>query len=130
MRVGLSIRQPWIELILRGEKTLEVRSRRTHYRGDLLLHAARKVEAELCRARGIEPDLVVRGALVGSCKLNDCFEFDSVTWETLRPWHLNPGPLEGPRFAWVITDPVRIDPIPYKGKLGLMRVALESHKNM
>ena len=34
---ALSVRAPWAGLIATGTKTLEVRSRRTHYRGELLI---------------------------------------------------------------------------------------------
>lgn len=34
---GLIVRKPWIDLILSGEKTLEMRSSRTHFRGDFAL---------------------------------------------------------------------------------------------
>ena len=37
---AISIRQPWLELIIRGEKTLEIRSWRTNIRGDVLLCAS------------------------------------------------------------------------------------------
>lgn len=34
---ALSVRAPWAEMIASGAKTLEIRSRRTHYRGELLI---------------------------------------------------------------------------------------------
>ena len=37
---ALSIKQPWAELILRGKKTIEVRSRRTHVRGRVQIYAS------------------------------------------------------------------------------------------
>ena len=38
---ALSIKQPWLNLILTGQKTIEVRNRNTTYRGDLLLCSSR-----------------------------------------------------------------------------------------
>lgn len=37
----LVVRQPWASMIARGVKTIEVRSWRTTYRGDLLIAAAK-----------------------------------------------------------------------------------------
>ena len=37
---ALSIRQPWAWLIVHGSKRVENRSRRTHYRGPVLIHAS------------------------------------------------------------------------------------------
>ncbi len=45
-RFALSIRQPWIELILSGLKTIEVRTWSTEYRGELWLHAGKKADRE------------------------------------------------------------------------------------
>lgn len=36
----LSIRQPWASLIGSGQKTIELRTRRTHYRGPLVICAS------------------------------------------------------------------------------------------
>jgi hypothetical protein len=41
---GLTIKQPWAFAIAEGFKTVECRSRRTHYRGQLLIHAGRAVD--------------------------------------------------------------------------------------
>ena len=40
-KLALSLRQPWAELILRGIKTLEVRSTRTHKRERVLIYASK-----------------------------------------------------------------------------------------
>jgi hypothetical protein len=41
---GLTIKQPWAFAIAEGFKTIENRSRRTNYRGTLLIHAGRAVD--------------------------------------------------------------------------------------
>lgn len=46
---GLTVRQPHAQLILLGEKTIELRSWSTRYRGDLLICAA-LAEVERLRA--------------------------------------------------------------------------------
>lgn len=44
-RIALAIQQPWAELILRGIKTLEIRSQPTRQRGTILLYASKRVSA-------------------------------------------------------------------------------------
>lgn len=39
---ALSVKNPWAELIARGEKTIETRTWKTSYRGDLLICASAK----------------------------------------------------------------------------------------
>src|SRR5581483_4965229 len=41
---GLTIKQPWAFAITEGFKTVENRSRRTNYRGSLLIHAGRAID--------------------------------------------------------------------------------------
>lgn len=41
---GLTIKQPWAFAIAEGFKTIENRSRRTNYRGQLLIHAGRAID--------------------------------------------------------------------------------------
>ena len=38
---ALSIQHPWVDAILAGEKTIEIRSWETSYRGEFLLHASK-----------------------------------------------------------------------------------------
>src|ERR1700751_3370272 len=65
----LSIRQPWAELILRGEKTIENRSWRTNHRGTLYIHAGLKTDVSACRRFQIDPRTVRTGAVIGSVQL-------------------------------------------------------------
>ncbi len=43
--IALGIQQPWAELILRGIKTIEVRSQPTQVRGTIYLYASKKTSA-------------------------------------------------------------------------------------
>lgn len=53
-RIALGIRQPWAELILRGEKTLEVRSSHTQQRGTIYVYASKKPADHPAAAGAIE----------------------------------------------------------------------------
>ena len=50
---ALTVRQPHAQLILLGEKTLELRSWRTHYRGPLLICAGARPDYELAYPVGV-----------------------------------------------------------------------------
>src|SRR5262249_38162945 len=104
MAIGLSIRHPWAELILRGRQRIEVRTWATRHRGELWLHAGTTLDAGVLRTFGLKVDTLAVGALVGSCELYDCVEFTAETWERWRDQHLNSGPLDGKKFAWFLRD--------------------------
>ena len=76
-RRALSIRQPWAELILRGKKEIEVRSRPTNIRGPMYLYASltRGADDAKCRAStGCTWKELDRGKLVGIIEITDCRE--------------------------------------------------------
>ena len=122
MTVALSIRQPWIELILRGRKTIEVRTWSTRHRGGLWLHAGLRPDTRALRTFDLNPDDLIFGALLGRCELYDCIELNELTWERWRSRHLNKGPLERRQFGWMLRNPCRMAPVNFKGRLGLMRI--------
>jgi hypothetical protein len=73
---ALSIRQPYVELILRGKKRQEYRSRPTHVRGRVYLYAGLKPGDYVWAARkyGVrcQPDSLPVGRIVGSVELVGC----------------------------------------------------------
>jgi hypothetical protein len=72
--IALGIRQPWAELILRGIKTLEIRSQPTARRGTIYLYTSKKL-ADIPAARlaidrhRLDVADVPRGLLVGTVDL-------------------------------------------------------------
>ena len=122
MRIALSIRQPWTELILQGRKTIEVRTWATQYRGELWLHAGIQPETKALHRFNFLTHNLAFGALVGRCEIYDCIEFRDETWGQWRTQHLNEGPLNRRQYAWFLRNPIRILPRPLKGRLGLMRI--------
>jgi hypothetical protein len=73
---ALSIRQPYVELILRGKKREEYRSRPTHVTGRVYLYAGQKPgdyewAARKYRVRSL-PDSLPVGRIVGSVELIGC----------------------------------------------------------
>lgn len=101
---ALIVRQPWIDLILSGQKTWEMRSQKTNVRGRIGL---------------IEQGT---GLIVGECHLDDVAE----PVDNFNPgwgYHLhkvdNFALLEKWRFPWVLSGAVRYEkPIPYQHPKG------------
>ncbi|WP_216328022.1 ASCH domain-containing protein [Deinococcus aestuarii] len=106
---ALSIQQPWVELILRGEKNLEYRSRRLREMGPLLLHASGTVVPENFEGLDVDTDALPYRALVG---LVDVVGVEEVEGE------------EG-LYAWQLAHPRRFQaPIAYSGAAGIFRVPM------
>jgi hypothetical protein len=69
---AITIRQPWAELIIRGEKDVENRSWRTNHRGALLNHAGVGVDQEGFGEHDVSEDDVDHGAIIGVVELVEC----------------------------------------------------------
>lgn len=100
---ALSVRAPWAEMIADGSKTLEIRSRRTHYRGELLI----------CQSGG--------GGAVAIVELTDCRPFtpddDNASGGV---WTKHPEARRG--FAWTMRVVRRVTSDTIKGKLSFYDV--------
>lgn len=75
-QVALGIQQPWAELILRGIKTLEVRSLNTQVRGRIYLYTSKRLSTlpdatRAAEVHRIDLDSLPKGLLVGSVELVD-----------------------------------------------------------
>jgi hypothetical protein len=121
---ALSFQQPRAEQIIRGEKTVDIRTWHVHYRGPLAVHASAKRRDGRCRALGFDPRALDYGALIGMVELVDIIPLDETTYESLREAHLLDAPFPGsPCYAWRLADPQRFEtPIPYRGRMGLFDV--------
>ncbi len=82
--VALSIRQPYAELILRGIKRIEYRSRPTSRRGTIFIYASRTPgPVEAFRCLKLQPDDLPVGVIVGSVCITDC-----IKGQGCFQWHL------------------------------------------
>lgn len=122
MAVALSIRQPWLEFILQGRKTIEVRTWSTKYRGPLLLHASRAIDRDACSHFGIQSGELAFGAILGVVDLVDCQRFTHESWEKLLPAHLNMRDFKDGLTGWILRNPRAVTPTPLPGRLGLFMV--------
>lgn len=132
----ISIIQPWATLIALGEKKFETRSWRTKHRGELAIHASKKIDKKICRLepyksvlakQGFSENNLPVGVILATCNLTDCLKVwkDIGTGAALDGWKSVSGNeymfgdfSEG-RFAWNLQDIIQIEPIPAKGQLGL-----------
>lgn len=116
---AISIKQPWAELIVCGRKTIETRTWKTDYRGEILICASlgwdKSVAERFNCTRSHAPD---RGAAIAYAVLVD-----------VRPMRISDEPFalcycQNNLYAWILADVRRSVPFSVKGKLGLFDVKL------
>ena len=146
---ALTIRQPWASLIVEGVKTVETRSWNTKHRGSLAIHAGlykpptwwANWRDDEFRSRSGAPWFEelenycewgessdgdwhfyawcgVRGAIVATCDLVDVLPI-TADWCEDGGSQIPYGDFTLGRFAWILENVQRCDPIPAKGKQGL-----------
>jgi hypothetical protein len=71
---ALSVRQPWAELILRGDKTIECRSRPTRILGRVYIYASLGPAHAAPLGPPVGDTALPRGLLVGSVEIIGCRE--------------------------------------------------------
>lgn len=110
---ALSIRQPWIDLILRGLKTIEVRDWNVTRRGPILLHASRTIDWQAIDLFGYsDPWLLPRGQIVGWAKIEDAFEFTRDSWLANASRHLVIRPLGPGNYGAILRNAQRFRTTP------------------
>ena len=109
-RIALGIRQPWAELILRGIKTIEVRSQSTNMRGPIYIYASQKLARipaanTAIRRHGLDTESLPRGWLVGSVEIVDvrpCRARDTAASCVPRSFLQD-------QHGWQLVNPVRFE---------------------
>lgn len=126
MSYGLTVRQPWADLIMSGKRLIEVRSwmpAKIVLPFRLYIHAGLKIERAECRRLDISPSAT--GVILG-CVDVVAFESPSIArWKALRSLHLEVGDrcYGDETWMWMLSHPRRfVNPIPYKGRLGLFEI--------
>ena len=102
---ALSIHPGYAGLIFAGEKTVECRSWKTDYRGDLLICSTAKKYHD-----------TIPGHALCVVNLADVVPF---TKEHLKPAAMDGVKIEPGWYAWILDNLRIIRPIPIKGKLSL-----------
>lgn len=131
----ISIIQPWATLMAIREKRLETRSWKTEYRGELGIHASKKIDKAACRQEpfksilakhGYDESNLPTGCIIAKGNLSDCLkslnddEYCVLSnGEVVEGNEYEFGDYTVGRFAWDMQDVEQIEPVPAKGQLGL-----------
>lgn len=125
----LTILQPWASLVVKGEKKIETRSWRSHYRGELLIHSSAKLTIaniqtgrsfnfQFCCGLGFIGDLPT-SSIIGKVKLVDVVPVSDL-WESLSKKERSFGDYTSGRYGWLFEDFEEFQaPIKTKGRLGI-----------
>jgi hypothetical protein len=109
---ALSVKNPWASLIRDGKKTIEVRSRRIHYRGPLMICSSARPDTRnvpTIDVVGLRSD----GVTMCIVDVTDCTEFlPSHAQAAGIVW--SPG-----LYAWHVKLVKRVAEVPVLGRLGL-----------
>ena len=106
---ALGIRQPWAELIMRGIKTIELRSSQTRIRGPIYVYASKKLAIsphadQAVEKAGLNVEELPRGVLIGTVEIVDSFPAQQKhTAASGVPAEI----LEG-KFGWKLANPQRL----------------------
>jgi hypothetical protein len=120
---ALSVRQPWAYLIVMGQKTIELRTWSTRYRGLLLIHAAKKIDDPAINCLGLQNSGLETGCLVGAVELVDVIKMAPDTLRRRQREHRSYGPFSRDMYGFVLEAPqVFSEPIPISGSLGIFNV--------
>lgn len=106
----LSVRQPWASMILSGEKTIEVRTWSTKYRGPLVICASKspKISDAPTGCAVCIVDLIDVRPITHSDAASACCGVDPSR-----------------EFAWILSSPRLIPSLPpVSGRLGIFEMAI------
>ncbi|HEX9846335.1 MAG TPA: ASCH domain-containing protein [Candidatus Nitrosotenuis sp.] len=126
----LSVSQPFADLIVKGKKTIELRSWNTSYRGEFLVHAPIKIRTSDCKRLGIDQASLPVGAIIGKATIHDVKLYQTrKEWQADQKYHFADCDFSGSRYGFLLKGAKSfVIPIPCKGKLGFFDVQLDSTK--
>ncbi|MGI6589416.1 MAG: ASCH domain-containing protein [Candidatus Iainarchaeum sp.] len=117
----LSIKQPWAELIIKGQKTIELRTTQRNYRGELYIHSSKTPDNEAMKQ--FRYAQLLNGAIIGKVEFIDIKEYSNNNeFNKDKDKHLSNGELV--KFGWIFKNPQRIKPVLTNGTLGIWEFEL------
>ena len=120
---AITIKQPFASLIAAGIKEYEFRTWKTHYRGEILIHAGMGKDKDAMQkfASGLD---CPGGYIVARAYLSACIRVDDAFRAILREknpelysWFIKHTDWEG--YAFKLEQMEKISPIPCKGRLSI-----------
>lgn len=131
----ITLIQPWATLVALGEKQIETRSWSTNYRGEIAIHAGKKIDKsvfdqpyyfEVFKKNGLTPDNIITSAIIATCKIKDVKRTEDLKYR-ISIKELAFGNYEPNRYGWILEDLNCIEPIEgVKGMLGLWNYDMEN----
>ena len=114
---ALSVKQPYADKIIFRGKDIENSTRRTNFRGTVVIHAKMKFYP-LAKLSEKEKKQMVRGAIIGVVDIVDCVDKHKSKW------------FGGP-YGYVLRNPRPLPkPIPCKGMLGFWKVSPQVERDI
>ncbi|MDH3361690.1 MAG: ASCH domain-containing protein [Nitrosopumilus sp.] len=126
----LSVAQPFADLIISGEKTIELRNWSTNFRGEFLIHSPLKIRRDDCIRLKMDKKFVT-GAIIGKAEIYDIKKYNSLKEIKLdKKFHLSSKKFQNKTYGFMLRNPksFRI-PVPQKGQLGLFDFKIPKIKN-
>lgn len=123
----LTLKEPFATLISLKIKTIETRSWKTKYRGEMYIHVGLKRPNYVYKSNDFKKiadkyQYNNFGYVICKCKLVDCIEMTEKYIEDVKKNnYINYicGEYKVGRFAWILEDIEIIDKFPAKGRLGI-----------
>ncbi|MDP6857316.1 MAG: ASCH domain-containing protein [Candidatus Nitrosopelagicus sp.] len=115
----LSVCQPFAELIIEGKKTIELRKWNTKFRGEFLVHAAKKILKEDCKRMKISSKTLTTGAIIGKVNLVDVKKYESdKELKADKTKHFSSTDFSKNKYGFILEKPKKLRvSIEYAGKL-------------
>lgn len=123
----ITLIQPWATLVALGEKRIETRSWSTNIRGEIAIHAGKKVDksvfnrpfySDIFRKYSITPENIITSSIIAVCKIVDVKRTEDLT-DVISNQERAFGNYGPNRFGWILEDIKSIEPIQgVKGMLG------------
>ena len=130
----LSLKEPFATLILNKKKYIETWSWKTNYRGEIYIHASKKLIGNSIDGREklidlISDDKMHYGKIICKCNLVDCIEMTQEYIDNIKENENQQficGEYTVGRYAWILENITPLlDMIDAKGKLGIWNYDLD-----
>lgn len=131
---ALTLNEPWATLIKNKKKYIETRSWKTNYRGELYIHAGKKIIDKATKSRLdlmnlVKDDKMNYSKIVCKCELVDCIYMTEEYIKKIKteePQQFICGEYAVGRYAWILTniEPIENDKL-VSGKLGIWNYDLK-----